>query len=190
VKPAATMKPSDPIKPFPDTSASYDKTIWSKQPQVTDTEIDLLTKTGHHFSAHIDSAGRVSIDIETKINGQHNPHLGTGTENFDRMFHHFEKNGHEIKAWGGMFIKDNFEAFKKARDRLVTEKVKALEAKKADNPTTIEKAIQEAQKEAVLESVTGKYFWKPWADKKGLKIIVEDVGGNQNFAWFEVKFQK
>jgi hypothetical protein len=184
-QPAAGVDPgsSTSAKPFP----PKDDTIW-KTHLVTDNEIELVTKDGYKFSAHIDK-GRVMIEAETKINGKHNPHLGTGRENYERMFQHFEANGHDIKAWGGLFIKDNLAEFKKARDQLQFDKVKALKAKKGTVTVDETKAlIKEAQKEAVLETVTGKYFWKPWAEKKGYKIIVEEPTISGDLVFFEVKF--
>src|SRR5207245_603812 len=122
--------------------------------------IDLKTKDGFSFYAHIDDDGTVHIDIHTrKPDGSQSDLLGTGRENFDRMFAHFAANGHDIKGWNGMFIEDNYAAAAKA----------------------LKDGTAKDVKEAVLKSVTGEKFWKPWAESKGYKIVVVDASMNSSF---------
>lgn len=162
--------PAVPAKPKAAVFPPSDPKIW-KRNSVTDNEIDLRTHDGFNFNAHIDHNGYVTVDIQTRLKSdtppgyKQSPHLGTGRENFDRMFQHFEANGHKIKGWHGIFVSDNYEAVLAA-------------LKKNPDP-----------KAAVLESVTGKNFWKPWADSKGLKIVVEDAQDVRAFFSFSVKFE-
>ncbi len=142
-----------------------DDEIWAAY-EITDNRINLETRDGYWFRANIDENGYVNIDVHTKVNGQHSPHLGTGRENYERMFHHFESKGHTIKGWDGLFVADNYEAVKRALDT-------GMDPEKA-----------------VLESVTGKKFWKPWADSKGYKMVVEVAEDHPpHFFEFKVKFE-
>lgn len=154
-------------KPFPPN----DPTIW-KTYKITDSQIHLQThEPGFHFTANIDHNGMVTIDIQTRVDGKHNPHLGTGRENFDRMYHHFESHGHEIKGWEGVFVMDNYRQIAKV---------------KAKNP-----GMTDA--DAVLESITGRHFWKPWAASKvpPLTIVVEDARDVRGGMFvFRVRFEK
>jgi hypothetical protein len=159
----APAQPKGP-PPFPPN----DPNVWKKY-QITDSKIVLETKDGYHFTADVDHNGYVTIDIQTRVNDKHNPHLGTGRENFDRMFHHFESNGHEIKGWHGLFVQDNYKQIQKV---------------KAKNPTM-------AADDLVLESITGRYFWKPWAASRNLSIIVEDARDIRGGMFpFSVRFEK
>jgi hypothetical protein len=152
------------IKPFPPNDPNVFKTY-----KITDSRIVLETHDGYHFTADIDHNGYVTVDIKTRINDQHSPHLGTGGENFDRMFDHFESNGHEVKGWHGMFVEDNYRRIQEVH---------------AKNPNM-------TADDLVLESVTGRYFWVPWAKGKGLSIIVEDARDVRGGMFpFSVRFEK
>jgi len=160
--PAAGVQPAK-AKQLPDWPPK-DPAIWRKH-EITDTDIDLTTKDGFWFRAGIDHNGYVGIDVHTRVNGKQSSHLGSGRDNYDRMFHHFESNGHPIKGWQGLFIDDNYAAV-----------AKALKA-----GTSAEGAV--------LKSVTGEKFWKPWADSKGYKMVVEDAQDHGSFFSFSVRFE-
>lgn len=92
-------------------------------------------------------------------------HLKSGGKLYQMMFEHFPANGHEIKGWHGQFAWHNYAAVKKAIDEGAT------------------------PKESVLKSITGERFWKPWADKNNLDIIVKSATHYPGSAlYFEVAF--
>lgn len=136
------------VKPFPPNDPAVFKTY-----RITDSRITLETHDNYHFTADIDQNGFVTVDIRTRINDKQSPHLGSGRENFDRMFHHFESNGHDIKGWHGMLVQDNYKAIQRA---------------KAKNPDMTDA-------DALFESITGRYFWQPWAASRNLRIIIDDA---------------
>jgi hypothetical protein len=164
--PAGVPAQQNRPKPFPPN----DPAIWKPSYTVTDRRIVLeRVDGGYRFVADIDHNGYVTVDIQTRINDKHDPHLGTGRENFERMFHQFESHGHEIKGWHGMFVQDNYKQI---------QKVKAKNKGMTDE-------------DAVLESVTGRHFWKPWAASRNLSIVIEDARDVRGGMFvFSVRFDK
>jgi hypothetical protein len=114
----------------------------------------------------IDQWGRVEITVRVVDEaGVRSQHLKSGGKLYEMMFEHFPANGHQIKGWHGQFAWKNLEA--------------------------VEDAIKAGAtpKESVLKSITGKTFWKPWAEKNNLDINVKSATHNPGHAlYFEVAF--
>jgi hypothetical protein len=148
---------------------------WFEPHQISDKSIGMQTKKrkdyprAYHFNAYINDEKFVTVNIETRIDDKHHPKLGTGGENFKRMFEHFEYHGHEIKGWEGIMVDKNYEQIAKV---------------KAKNP-------EMSNADALLESVTGRHFWVPWAKSKNLSIVVEEAKDLKGGIFsFRVRFER
>jgi hypothetical protein len=165
--PGGARKPNGPPK-WP----HFDDKVFIQPYKITDREIELRTKNGFYFVAQIDHNGYVTVDIHTRRHGpngdEQSPQLGTGRENFDRMFEHFAHYGHEVKGWHGIMMRDNYEAIAKAKRK---------------NP-------EMQDDDALWESITGKKFWMPWARKNRRNIIVEDAKDRNSWFTFSVRFEQ
>jgi hypothetical protein len=151
--------------PFPERNPD----VFSKQ-IVELNRIELRTKDGFRFVAQLDQKGSVFIDAhlvdpETRLRSAHAKLLGSGRENFERMFAHF---GDRIKGWNGILIDDNFTTMEK------------LLPTSTSNEETIF---------GLFKSKTGGDFWLPWVQARGFTVQGTALMDRNFFGvFFDVQF--
>ncbi|MFH1748442.1 MAG: hypothetical protein ABIG44_15520 [Planctomycetota bacterium] len=142
---------------------------------ITDNEIklqhahpDFPNNTDKDFMFHvkIDSDGYVDEMIRTRWDIDGNVTYSSklrASECYEMMFEHFEQAGRKIKGFEACFAWDNYTAFKAQLDKNMS------------------------PKQAFLSSGTGKKYWKPWAERNGFELIVEETRHQEKYSLFHMK---